>query len=315
MLLYIVLVLGFIKAILLYRGSHLLPHIELRRRARNNDKRASAIYKLTANQQGLDLLVLAAAIVCGMALIVLTSRTSWWAGSVTIALVMAAILWRPANKEKEMIISYAGWVAPYVYKLTKSVLPTLNRLAQLLKLPTEIKPQIGVYEKEDLVKLLKDQAVNSDNRIPEEDLEIAANSLTFGDKKVADIMTPRKTTRFVSESESIGPMLMDELHATGHRIFAVIKGGSKPTEPEVIGMLYLEDLIANPEKPKVKDVMHTGRSFIDENLDLRAALEEFIKTKKHFLVVINHFQEVVGTLSLMAVIEQIIGKKLPEDEI
>lgn len=289
--------------------------VELKRQARNRDPKASAVYKLAANQAGLDLLLILLGAASAVAIIIISTRNSWWMATLSILLIFGLAFWAPKADERGFLWSFTAWASPYIFKLTQSFVPVLNRLASSIPGSSKINLVSDIYEKDDLVSLLNAQAHQPSNRIPEQDLQIAVNALNFGDKKVVDVMAPRRKARFVSEDESVGPMLMDELHATGYTIFPVVKAASKPADPEIIGMLYLDDLIANPDKPKVKDVVHPGKDFINEDEDLRTALERFIKTKKHLLVVTNKFEEVVGVITFDTVVEQIIGKKLPEQEL
>lgn len=313
MLLFILLVVIFLKSVILYRGLHVLPAAELKRRARNRDARASAVYKLASNQRGLDLLLVTLGGASAVALIITSSRSSWWAGSLAILAIALLLFGFSKPGTNGLLWKFTAWASPYIFKFTSSILPILNRLAGLLP-GRMLNIHTGIYEKDDLLEIINKQNHQVDNRIPDQDLRIASNALTFGDKKVADIMTPRTKARFITGDESIGPMLMDELHGTGFNIFPVIKASSKPANPEIIGMLYLDDLIANPDKTKVKDIMHPGKDFIDEDQDLRSCLEKFTKSKKHLLVVANNFQEVVGVITFDTLIEQIIGKKLSEED-
>lgn len=313
MLLFIIMVIVFLKSVVLYRGLHVLPVVEIKRRARNRDPRASAVYKLSSNQQGLDLLLIILGAVSAVGLIIISSRSSWWAACIAILLVGWLISWSPKQDEAGLLWKFSSLVAPWIYKWTKSFMPLLNRLAEILPHTTRPGLHFGIYEKEDLLDIINNQNQRLDNRIPKEDLQIASNALTFGDKKVTDVMVPRRKVRFVSETELIGPMLMDELHKTGQTIFPVIKSASKPAEPEVCGLLALTDLIENPDKGQVKAIMQTGKATIAESADLRTALDEFIKAKKHLLAVTNNFEEVVGVISIDQVLQQILGKEISDE--
>ena len=312
MLLLIILVLVLIKAVVVYRGIHILSLGELKRRARAREAGAHAIYKLAANYRAFDLLTCVFITASSIWIIIIAARSSWWAATLAILAIAILMFGLPKPAAGGLVWKYMAWASPYIFKATDFLVPFLSILAGLLP-DQALAVHTGLYEKEDLLEIINRQNHQVDNRIPKQDLRIATGALTFGDKKVSDAMVPRRSARFVSESETIGPMLMDELHGTDFNIFPVIKASSKPANPEVIGMLYLDDLIDNPDKPKVKDIMHAGKDFIDEDKTLREALDEFIRAKKHLLVVTNNFQEVVGVLTLDGVVEQIIGKKLPEE--
>jgi putative hemolysin len=117
----------------------------------------------------------------------------------------------------------------------------------------------------------------------------------------------------VSQDETIGPMLMDELHKTGFSRFPVTKGSPKSTTPEITGTLYLKDIIGFENKASVKDLMEKGAHFINETQSLRQALDGFLKSRRHLFIVVNNFEETVGSLSLEDVLEQATGTKIADE--
>ena len=122
-------------------------------------------------------------------------------------------------------------------------------------------------------------------------------------------MTPRRKARFVAASEPIGPMLMDELHATGQTRFAVTKEPVKKSAPQIIGSLYLGDLLKNLDQPgKVSSISTSGVFYINQSCSLSQSLDAFLKTGSQLLVAVDKFQEVTGILTLEEVLAQLIGK-------
>jgi len=189
--------------------------------------------------------------------------------------------------------------------------PIFGRIAGRLGHP---KIHSGVYEREDLLEFLDRQKSQIDNRISEAELKAARGALTFAHILVGSIMTPRKAVVWVSRDEPIGPKLMDDLHKTGFSRFPVIRGSDKPTNPEVIGTLYLTDLLKNLEKPgKIGDIMKHDAHFINESHTLLQSLDGFLKSGHHLLIVVNNFEETVGVLTLEAVLSQIVGQKISDD--
>jgi CBS domain containing-hemolysin-like protein len=171
-----------------------------------------------------------------------------------------------------------------------------------------------LYEKEDLVEFLKNQARQADNRITQSDLRTANYALAFADKTVGQIMTPKNKIKWVAGSDPIGPMVMDELHKSGQTRFPVVKEASKSANPDVIGVLYLNDLLDKLEtNGRIRDIMHSGVSYINEAQTLNEAAETFLKSGQLLLVVLNNFDEVAGTISLEDVLGQVFGKKITED--
>lgn len=164
-----------------------------------------------------------------------------------------------------------------------------------------------------MLELLGNQDKQVDNRIPEQDLLIAFNSLQFGDKTVRQAMTPRRLVKMVSADEAIGPILTDELHKTGFSRFPIYKDSAKAASPQIVGTLYLNDLIGYDGSGKVKDLADKKVYFINEDNTLRQAFNAFLKTHHHLLIVVNSFEEMAGVLSLEDVLEQIIGKQIVDE--
>ncbi|HEX5447838.1 MAG TPA: CBS domain-containing protein, partial [Candidatus Saccharimonadales bacterium] len=202
--------------------------------------------------------------------------------------------------------------APLDTFLLSQLNPILSRLARLR--PRHGEPvSTGLYEKRDILEFLRRQNEQAGNRVPEADLLIAFHALQFGDKQVARVMTPRRQVKMVKADETAGPILTDELHKTGFSRFPVVKDSVKATHPQIIGTLYLNDLIGYEGNGKVKDLADRKVYFINEDSNLHQALSAFLKTHHHLLIVVNSFEEMVGVLSLEDVLEQIIGKQLRDE--
>jgi CBS domain containing-hemolysin-like protein len=137
------------------------------------------------------------------------------------------------------------------------------------------------------------------------------SALTFGDKKVGDVMVPMRKVRLVTEDELVGPLLMDELHKTGFSRFPVAK--AKAASPDFVGTLYLRDIVGYEGSGRVRDIMSKKVYYINETQSLRDALAGFLKTHHHQFVVVNNFEEIVGVLSLEDVLEQILGEQIVDE--
>jgi CBS domain containing-hemolysin-like protein len=236
-----------------------------------------------------------------------------------LALVMILVLawallgWQPPRSTKGWEWSYAAALAPVFSWVLSLLQPILGRAEDLTDKVGRMYVHTGVYEKEDLLDLINRQLSQPENRIPEEDLKMVTAALTFGDKLVSDVMTPLRQVRMVGQDENVGPMLMDELHKTGFSRFPVTQGSAQSAAPEIIGTLYLKDIISYEGKAKVKDMREKGPQFINESQTLRQALDGFLKTRRHLFIVTNNFEEMVGVLSLEDVLEQALGAKIVDE--
>jgi CBS domain containing-hemolysin-like protein len=307
-LLYILLLLGFFKCVLLYKLYTSMPALELKRQARRGNKRAETLYKVANYETGLDVLLWVAGTILGTILFVWSVRTVWWLAAILAVATAWLIIWTPAPRYMNWIGALSSLTATPFSKILAFLNPILIRLASLLPPSKRIHLHTGLYEKEDLLKLLDRQNKQLDNRIDDTDLRIANGAMTFGDKPVRQVMTPRSQVRIVGANETAGPLLMDDLHKTGHSRFPVAKDGAKSASPDIVGTLYLKDIIGYEGGGKVKELARKEVYYINEDSNLRQALDAFLKTHHHLLMVVNSFEEIAGILSIEVILEQIIGQ-------
>jgi CBS domain containing-hemolysin-like protein len=138
---------------------------------------------------------------------------------------------------------------------------------------------------------------------------MAVHSLTFGDRLVRDIFIPFSQVKTVKLSDSLGPVLMGELHDSGHSRFPVYDGKSD----NIIGILYLHDLLKEQHGGSVKSIYHKQVVYAHEEQNLYQTLQAFLKTKRHLFIVVNGFEEVIGIVTIEDVIEQIIGQPIMDE--
>ena len=166
---------------------------------------------------------------------------------------------------------------------------------------------IRVGSREELVELI---AHMSPQVLARDDRTMLLAELDFSHKKVGDVMTPRSMVDSVSLDDTIGPLLLDRLHHTGHSRFPVIEQDID----HVVGMLYLHELVGARNVPEsVRKAMHKDVYYIGEGRDLEHALHAFLQSHHHLFIVVNEYRETVGILSLEDVIEALIGRSIVDE--
>jgi Mg2+/Co2+ transporter CorC len=135
-------------------------------------------------------------------------------------------------------------------------------------------------------------------------------SMSFDEHVVEDIMTPVSVVETADVADSLGPLVLDGLHKTGHSRFPVIDGDIH----HVVGILYLHDIInLKSAKQSVREAMDPRVHYIHEQQSLEHALHGFLRTHHHLFVVVNDYRETVGVLSLEDVLETLLGKKIVDE--
>jgi len=137
------------------------------------------------------------------------------------------------------------------------------------------------------------------------------NSLQFGSRFVSEIMTPKGVIDSIQKSELLGPLVLSDLHKTGHSRFPVIDGDID----HVIGMLYVQDLLSLDVKRSVtaEKAMEQRVLYIHQDQSLQHALAAFLRTHHLLFIVVNEYRETVGLLSLEDTIEALIGHKIIDE--
>ena len=288
-----------------------VPLKELRRRAVKGDEVAHALHRAVSYGVSLDVLLwgiigLSAA---GFFVSLTVAVPAWLALFGCASLLWVAFAWLPNSKVTNLGEKLAKSVAPALAWVLERLYPLLNRFGVFLQKHSNITVHSGIYQKEDLVDLLDRQAHQPDNRMTAYEIGIVKSALTFSDRLIRDIMTPKRVVKTVKVTESVGPLLMDELHKSGFSRFPVV--GEKPDE--IVGTLYMRDLVHTKASSKVKDVMKKTVYYVNEEKPLQHALQAFLRTKHHLFVVVNSFEEVVGIVTIEDVLEQVLGKQIVDE--
>ncbi len=169
----------------------------------------------------------------------------------------------------------------------------------------------GLYEKEDLVALLRQQKEQIDNRISHHDLDILERAAAFDERQAADALLPMSRVKMVRIDDHIGPVLLGELHDSGQTSFLVYEDSPE----HVVGTLFLRDAVQAREGGRVADLVHPKMVYVHEDFTLRQVMQAFTRTSQFMVVVINSFQEAVGVITLDLLLKQLVGETKDDDSI
>lgn len=284
---------------------------ELKRRARKGDALARALYRTVGfgNTLKLFMWIIIGTLAGVFFVYVARNFNAGVAWLVVVVSVWYIFGWALAVQSTMTGRYLARYAAVVLQPILDRLNPLLRPIASFVETGAGKKFHTGLYEKADLIDLIEQQKVQIDNRITKDELSIALHALRFGEKQVGDVMTPRKKMSYVSVGESIGPVLLDELHDSGFSRFPVYDG----KEDNIVGLLYLKDLLKSANGGLVKSIMHKKVYYVHEQSSLHSLLSAMLSAHSHVFVVVNNFEEVVGLVSLEDVIEEIIGKQIIDE--
>lgn len=158
-----------------------------------------------------------------------------------------------------------------------------------------------VYSRDDLLDIIE----HSPEALTKHEQRLLNATLTFAEKTVADIMTPRDVIKHIEQSEFLGPLVLDELHALGHSRLPVT---AKDLD-HIVGVLHLRDLLSLDVKRSVtaEKAMEKKVTYIQQDNSLNEALAAFLKNRHHISIVVNDEHETVGLLTLEDTIAALTG--------
>ena len=230
------------------------------------------------------------------------SATAWlgvWLGTAAtlgiLTLVGLTVRWRLLRGLAQML--YLKYEAPLI---TWS-LSHRKKLAWFY-LPPPRKNAATFHSKAELEQLLVDSpgVLSADQRWT------VLHSLTFYERLVGDCMTLKQDVDLVKAADMLGPLLLDELHKTGHNFFPVVDTDLDST----IGILQLSSSLTvdttNKHTATAKRAMSKEVYYLNQNQTLAAALSMFLKHHHQLAIVVNSEASAVGIITLGDVLNQLV---------
>ena len=301
-ILAILLLLLALGSVMVRKAYNLMPIRELKRQAASGNDLARDLFRAVGYGASLNVLLWIILLVglAGGAILLVTALSGFFAFIVLAFVLWLCFSWLPNTHVGSVSIRLARTVTPALAWVLHYADPILGRLARWGAKHRPPKHS-GLYELKDLFDLLDIQSHQPDSRITPEEIDLMRHVLTFGDLKVRGSLRPRQQTKSIALDDTVGPILLDELHASGQTSFPVKKSARSK---EIVGVLHLGD-VGIHSKGKVEDYVSQGVTYIHESDSLADALHVFYQTKRQLFIVVNSFEEYVGVLTLQDVLQEL----------
>lgn len=297
-------------AVVLRKTYALVPARELKRQAAAGNSLAKQLYKAVGYGVSLRVLLwVVLALASAGSFVLFTMALAPVLAVLVVAVVLwLAFSWLPSTRVTSPATRITASTTPVVVWVLQYTDPILRRLTGPLT-KRYVPSHSGLYELQDLLNLLDLQAKQPDSRITSEEIALIREVLQFGKRKVRDVLRPRSQVKAVALTDAIGPILLDELHASGQTVFPVKK---TPRSKEIVAALHLGD-VGLHSTGTVEDYVSSGITYIHESDSLADALHAFYQTKRQLFVVINSFEEYVGVITLEDILHTLVGRPVPDE--
>lgn len=298
--------------VVLIKSYSAVPNRELKRRSRSGDQTAKKLYRAASYGHSLKMFLWGLLLLNSAFLFryLALNNTLWFALAATIAAIWLTYIWLPRRRISALGLWLGLLFAPLLAWTMNYLHSSLDWLLRKTGRWLWSTPHTGLYDRDDLIELFELQKSQVDNRIDKMELTIAKNALVFGQKPVSQIITPRKAVKTVNIDDTLGPVILNELHDSGFSRFPV----TDSTKQQIIGTLYLHDLNLTSGEAKVSRLLKKDVQYINQDQNLYEALQLMINSHHQLLIVVNGFDEYIGVISLEDVLEQIIGRPIIDED-
>ena len=215
---------------------------------------------------------------------------------------------RPLPTARAVIGMQAGFS-----RLARPLIAVLNGAANRLLRMIGVEPteELRSARTPDELSLLVRQSAER-GVMPTTTAQLLVRSLTFGDKRAVDVMTPRVQVRFLEASATAADVI-DAARLTGHSRFPVIDGSSD----EVEGLVHVKSAVAIPygrrEAVGVRDVM-VPAVVAPAILELDPLLDLLREQGLQMAVVVDEYGGTAGVVTFEDLVEELVGEVVDESD-
>jgi CBS domain containing-hemolysin-like protein len=203
----------------------------------------------------------------------------------------------------------ALFVAPVMrvfYFATKPIVDLFNGMGNLLLKPFGIPPAREAghapVSEDELRLLLRESAAGGE--IQEEEQRFTDNVLTFGDRRVREVMMPRSRIVFVTTDASFDEAVRI-VRESGLTRLPLCKADGGLDSP--VGLLHVKDLLVNGPGSRLEEIARPLER-VPESMLIDELLERLRKLREHFALVVDEHGTVVGLITLEDILEEIVGE-------
>jgi CBS domain containing-hemolysin-like protein len=306
----VILLLLAIVGVVVRKTYYYVPARELKRRAEHHDPLAATLYPAVAYGDSLrGLLWIWIGLSTAGAFVLLAHVAPVWMGLIAVVLLLWVVdSWLPSSRVTHAGVKLTSLVTPLIVWLLSHLHRPLSRGTGIVQKAYTAEPHTGLFDREDLLEVLEQQQHQPDSRLSDEEIEIAKRALHFSDYTVSDVLIPRKKVKTALAGDTIGPVLIDELHKNGQGYMLV----RESAKGDFVGMLAFKRLSLR-STGQVKNVMDKEIYYLHADDSLTQALHAFFTTNCPLFVVVDSAEDYVGIISIDTILRQLLGHVPGED--
>jgi CBS domain containing-hemolysin-like protein len=297
----IIFLIASVITVILQKAYFELPESEVKKRKNIGDNQSRILSQTLAYGPAIKvLLIFLASLFSAITFTMLTTVLPVWVSIIILTLIIYYLSSLLPNTKVSRIDSYlVKLLSPLINKILSYIAPYLNMLYKHLA-RHYVKNNHNIFDEQDLLHLIDKQPNVLGNRISSETIAFFKASFDYQKLTVKDIMIPNNKLKALKASDVIGPVLINELHQSGHD-YALVKD-----KGEIIGLIAFSNLSIKSEG-KVLSYMNKQVYFVNQSAVLNSVIKAFWQTKSPVFFVTNAQSKVVGIITVEIVTNKLLG--------
>jgi CBS domain containing-hemolysin-like protein len=288
----VILILIFLPSSVLFKAFNYSSVSQLRHQARKGDAVAKVLYQAGSYGMGLIIvlwIVLALLVALLVATVALTD-SFWLVFLVTFALIWLILMLILVRKISKIGLWMTGKTSPLLMWAISYTHPFFDKINWLKKRTSGVRDSTTVvFEKEDLLHLLRKERRHHEGNIDEFELLMLENIMLAQELTAGDIMLPIEDVRSLNINDVVGPLLLDELYKSKRSKFPVVddEGGA-------LGVVYIRDLLKIKEGSRLEEVLHSDYISVSDETKMIDVIKMIAENHDQVVLVQNYNGELLG---------------------
>jgi CBS domain containing-hemolysin-like protein len=230
-----------------------------------------------------------------------------WAVALVFVFTFIIFFWIP----KRPAGHFSNYLAKLLAKPLKFILGYFDPISsKVFKSQSVYKrySHTGIYEQADVYHLIDQQKKQEDNRLEDYQLDIIKNVLDFNKLKVSDLMTTKRRVKSLSADDSLGPIVLTELHDSGHHYFPIYQD----KETNIVGVLNA-DTIGENVSSKIASLMDSKIMYANEEQEVGEVLHAMLASGRNLFIVLNEGANYIGIITSKDILKALVGELIIDD--
>jgi len=137
-----------------------------------------------------------------------------------------------------------------------------------------------------------------------EEKALLVATLKFSNRKLVNEMTPADSISFVRDKVKLTPKVLDQLYATGQKLFPVVHNDLD----DCLGVVYLDEIseVARGEQT-LNDVAHPKPPIATVDANLNDVMK-LLLDRGHQVALVSRGNHIIGMIELSKILNLLLGK-------